>query len=53
MYNKVTVGSVFSTYRYLFDFCNALMGLPSIITSYINIKDVVKRLKTEEDEENN
>jgi ABC-type multidrug transport system fused ATPase/permease subunit len=45
MYNTVTVGSVFSTYRYMFDFCNALLGLPMIITSYINIKDVVKRLE--------
>ena len=53
MYNKVTVGSVFSTYRYMFDFCNALLGLPMILTSYINIKDVVKRLEIEEDEENN
>jgi ABC-type multidrug transport system fused ATPase/permease subunit len=49
MYNKVTVGSVFSTYRYMFDFCNALLGLPMIITSYINIKDVVKRLEIEEE----
>jgi hypothetical protein len=48
MYNKVTVGSVFSTYRYMFDFCNALLGLPMIITSYINIKDVVRRLEIEE-----
>lgn len=48
MYNKVTVGSVFSTYRYMFDFCNALLGLPTILTSYLNIKDVVKRLETEE-----
>ena len=48
MYNKVTVGSVFSTYRYMFDFCNALLGLPTILTSYINIKDVVKRLEIEE-----
>jgi len=47
MYNKVSVGSVFSTYRYMFDFCNALLGLPVIITSYINIKDVIKRLETE------
>jgi ABC-type bacteriocin/lantibiotic exporter with double-glycine peptidase domain len=47
MYNKVTVGSVFSTYRYMFDFCNALLGLPTILTSYLNIKDVVKRLETE------
>jgi hypothetical protein len=47
MYNTVTVGSVFSTYRYMFDFCNALLGLPMIITSYINIKDVVKRLEIE------
>lgn len=47
MYNKVSVGSVFSTYRYMFDFCNALLGIPTIITSYINIKDVIKRLETE------
>lgn len=47
MYNKVSVGSVFSTYRYMFDFCNSLLGLPVIITSYINIKDVIKRLETE------
>lgn len=47
MNNNVTVGSVFSTYRYMFDFCNALLGLPTIITSYLNIKDVVKRLETE------
>ena len=47
MHNKVTVGSVFSTYRYMFDFCNALLGMPSIITSYINIKDVIKRLEIE------
>jgi ABC-type bacteriocin/lantibiotic exporter with double-glycine peptidase domain len=47
MYNKVSVGSVFSTYRYMFDFCNALLGLPTILTSYINIKDVIKRLETE------
>lgn len=48
MFNTVSVGSVFSTYRYMFDFCNALLGLPTILTSYINIKDVVKRLETEE-----
>lgn len=47
MYNNVSVGSVFSTYRYMFDFCNALLGVPTIITSYINIKDVIKRLETE------
>ena len=47
MFNNVTVGSVFSTYRYMFDFCNALLGLPVIITSYINIKDVINRLETE------
>jgi ABC-type multidrug transport system fused ATPase/permease subunit len=47
MYNKVTVGSVFSTYRYMFDFCNALLGLPSLIISFLNIKDVIKRLETE------
>lgn len=46
MFNNVSMGSVFSTYRYMFDFCNALIGIPSIITSYINIKDVIKRLDT-------
>lgn len=45
MYNTVTVGSVFSTYRYMFDFCNSLLGIPTILTSYINIKDVIKRLE--------
>lgn len=48
MNNKVTVGSVFSTYRYMFDYCNFLLGLPVILTSYINIKDVLNRLETEE-----
>jgi ABC-type multidrug transport system fused ATPase/permease subunit len=47
MYNNVSVGSVFSTYRYMFDFCNSLLGVPTIITSYINIKDVIKRLENE------
>ena len=47
MFNKVSVGSVFSTYRYMFDFCNSLLGTPMIIISYINIKDVIKRLETE------
>jgi ABC-type bacteriocin/lantibiotic exporter with double-glycine peptidase domain len=46
MYNKVTVGSVFSTYRYMFDFCNSLLGLPNLIISFLNIKDVIKRLET-------
>jgi len=45
--NKVTVGSVFSTYRYLFEFCGAMLGMPTIISSIINIKDVIKRLETE------
>lgn len=45
--NNVTVGSAFSTYRYLFDFCIAIAAIPSIIESFINIKDVVKRLETE------
>jgi hypothetical protein len=31
----------------MFDFCGALLGVPTIITSYINIKDVIKRLETE------
>ena len=44
---KVTIGSVFSTYRYMFDFCNAVIGITYVIPSFINIKDVVKRLDTE------
>jgi len=44
MFNEVTVGSVFSTYRYMFDFCSSIAGLPSLVISYINIKDVFKRL---------
>jgi hypothetical protein len=47
MFNNVSVGSVFSTYRYMFDFCSALLGVPTIMTSYINIKDVIQRLETE------
>jgi ABC-type multidrug transport system fused ATPase/permease subunit len=47
VYNQVTVGSVFSTYRYLFDFVAAVSILPQIIISFINIKDVIKRLETE------
>lgn len=47
MYNKVTIGSVFSTYRYMFDFSNAVIGLTYIIPSFINIKDVINRLETE------
>jgi hypothetical protein len=45
--NNVTVGGAFSTYRYLFDFCIAIASVPSIIESFINIKDVIKRLETE------
>lgn len=45
--NNVSVGSVFSTYRYLFDFVVSVSILPSIIISFINIKDVIKRLETE------
>jgi ABC-type multidrug transport system fused ATPase/permease subunit len=45
VYNQVTVGSVFSTYRYLFDFCNSVTTVPFIIFSFINIKDVIKRLE--------
>lgn len=47
VYNEVTVGSVFSTYRYLFDFVASVSILPQIIISFINIKDVIKRLQTE------
>jgi hypothetical protein len=45
MFNKVTIGSVFSTYRYMFDFCNSLIGVPFIVTSYLQIKDVINRLE--------
>lgn len=45
MYNTVTVGKAFSTYRYLFDFSTAIIMLPNIIESYINIKDVLRRLE--------
>jgi ABC-type multidrug transport system fused ATPase/permease subunit len=47
VYNEVTVGSVFSTYRYLFDFVASVSMLPQIIISFINIKDIIKRLETE------
>ncbi len=47
VFNQVSVGSVFSTYRYLFDFVVAVSILPQIIISFINIKDVIKRLETE------
>lgn len=45
--NSVTIGGVFSTYRYLFDFCIAVSYIPSIIPSLINIKDVIKRLDSD------
>jgi ABC-type multidrug transport system fused ATPase/permease subunit len=47
VFNNVSVGSVFSTYRYLFDFVVSVSILPHIIISFINIKDVIKRLETE------
>ena len=47
VFNTVSVGSVFSTYRYLFDFVAAVSILPQIIISFINIKDVIRRLETE------
>ena len=47
VFNIVSVGSVFSTYRYLFDFVASVSILPHIIISFINIKDVIKRLETE------
>jgi ABC-type multidrug transport system fused ATPase/permease subunit len=45
--NTVTVGGVFSTYRYLFDFCISISHIPVLIASFINIRDVIKRLETE------
>lgn len=47
LFNTVSVGGVFSTYRYLFDFVVSVSLIPTIITSFINIKDVIKRLETE------
>jgi ABC-type multidrug transport system fused ATPase/permease subunit len=47
VFNTVSVGSVFSTYRYLFDFVASVSILPHIIISFINIKDVIKRLEIE------
>lgn len=47
MFNTVTVGGAFSTYRYLFDFCVAVTYIPMVISSFINIKDVIKRLESE------
>ena len=40
----VTIGSVFSTYRYMFDFCNAVIGITNIIPAIIDIKDVIRRI---------
>ena len=37
MNNEVTIGSVFSTYRYMFDFCSSVIGLTYTITSVINM----------------
>jgi ABC-type multidrug transport system fused ATPase/permease subunit len=45
--HNVTVGGVFSTYRYLFDFCIAISYIPILIPSLINIKDIIKRLESE------
>lgn len=47
VFNQVTVGSVFSTYRYLFDFCGAVSNIPVLIWSFANIRDVIKRLDEE------
>lgn len=49
VFNTVTVGSAFSTYKYLFDFCTSVTIIPSVISSFINIKDVIKRLENEEE----
>lgn len=45
--NDVTIGSVFSTYRYLFDFCISVSYIPTLIPSLINIRDVIKRLDSD------
>jgi hypothetical protein len=41
---NVTVGSTFSTYRYMFDFCNAVLMLPHLFITWTNLKDVLSRL---------
>jgi ABC-type multidrug transport system fused ATPase/permease subunit len=40
---NITVGSTFSTYRYMFDFCNSVLILPSLFTVWVNLKDVISR----------
>jgi len=41
---NVTVGSTFSTYRYMFDFCNSVLMLPHLFITWTNLKDVLSRL---------
>jgi ABC-type multidrug transport system fused ATPase/permease subunit len=41
---NVTVGSTFSTYRYMFDFCNSVLMLPHLFITWMNLKDVLSRL---------
>jgi ABC-type bacteriocin/lantibiotic exporter with double-glycine peptidase domain len=41
---NVTVGSTFSTYRYMFDFCNSVLMLPHLFITWANLKDVLSRL---------
>lgn len=43
IYEDVTVGNTFSTYKYLFEFVSAVATIPGIINSFINLKDVLKR----------
>lgn len=40
---NVTVGNTFSTYRYMFDFCNSILILPNLFTTWVNLKDVISR----------
>lgn len=43
----ITVGSTFSTYRYLFEFCGSITVLPNIISNVINLKDILNRFEEE------
>lgn len=44
----ITVGSTFSTYRYLFEFCGSITVLPNLISNVINLKDVMNRFESNE-----
>ncbi len=41
--DNVTVGSTFSIYRYMFDFCTSALMLPNLFTVWVNLKDIISR----------